>query len=66
MKPRTAYDHFWKFEVSFLNSLGSDYPRPKLSMLSAHAKFAEIYGDYATRNHFKLFENFIKIRDKKG
>ena len=35
-------------------------------MLSAHAKFAEIHGGYATRNPFKLFENFIKIRDKKG
>jgi hypothetical protein len=65
MKLRTAYDNFWKFEVSFLNSLGSDHSRSKLLMLSAHEKFAEINGGYATRNPFKLFENFIQIRNKK-
>jgi hypothetical protein len=57
---------FFEIASEIFKFPGSDYPRPKLSMLSAHAKFAEIHGGYATRNLFKLFENFIKIRDELG
>jgi hypothetical protein len=41
MKPRTAFDHFWKFEMSFFNSFGSSHPQNEF--LSKFVDFLNIF-----------------------
>ena len=55
-KPRTAYDHFWKFSTRFLKSLGLINPRRKILMLSAHAKLGRnsTLGTLGNRLNFNM------------